>query len=84
MKPHFLSRNRTVLVGDLFFILVCVLGSFMLRVPLGARLFDFRYQILAMIVVALIIKPLVYYKFGLKCKYTKNNKMVFSLKFWKL
>jgi FlaA1/EpsC-like NDP-sugar epimerase len=65
MKPHFLSRNRTVLVGDLLFILVCVLGSFVLRVPLGARLYDFRYQILIMIGVALIVKPLVYYKFGL-------------------
>lgn len=65
MKPDFLSRNRTVLVGDLLFIFVCVFGSFMLRVPLGARLFDFRYQILVMLGVALIIKPLVYYRFGL-------------------
>ena len=65
MKPHFLSKNRTVLVGDVLFIVVCVLGSFVLRVPLGARLFDFRYQILTMIGVALIIKPLVYYRFGL-------------------
>jgi len=52
-------------LGDLLFIIVCVLGSFILRVPLGARLFDFRYQILTMLVVALIIKPLVYYQFGL-------------------
>lgn len=37
----------------------------MLRVPLGARLYDFRYQILVMIIVALIVKPLVYYQFGL-------------------
>jgi FlaA1/EpsC-like NDP-sugar epimerase len=65
LKPHFLSKNRTVLVGDVLFIIVCVLGSFVLRVPLGARLFDFRYQILTMIGVALIIKPLVYYRFGL-------------------
>jgi len=28
-------------------------------------LYDFRYQILTMLVVALIIKPLVYYRFGL-------------------
>jgi FlaA1/EpsC-like NDP-sugar epimerase len=65
LKPHFLYRNRTLLAGDLLFIIVCVLGSFVLRVPLGARLFDFRYQILAMLGVALIIKPLVYYQFGL-------------------
>ena len=65
MKPHFLSKNRTVLAGDVLFIVVCVLGSFVLRVPLGARLYDFRYQILTMIGVALIIKPLVYFRFGL-------------------
>ncbi|NJD57824.1 MAG: polysaccharide biosynthesis protein [Anaerolineae bacterium] len=65
MKPHFLSRNRTVLAGDLFFIVVCVLGSFLLRVPLGARLYDFRAQILVMLAVALIAKPIVYYQFGL-------------------
>ena len=65
MKPNFLSKNRTVLAGDVLFIVVCVIGSFVLRVPLGARLYDFRYQILTMIVVALIIKPLVYFRFGL-------------------
>jgi len=65
LKPHFLSKNRTVLAGDVLFIVVCVLGSFVLRVPLGARLYDFRYQILTMICVALIIKPLVYFRFGL-------------------
>jgi FlaA1/EpsC-like NDP-sugar epimerase len=65
LKPHFLSRNRTVLIGDIFFIIVSVLGSFLLRVPLGARLYDFRYQILVMLITALIVKPLVYYQFGL-------------------
>ena len=65
MKPSFLSRNRTVLMVDLIFIVVCVIGSFVLRVPLGARLYDFRFQILTMIGVALIIKPLVYNQFGL-------------------
>jgi FlaA1/EpsC-like NDP-sugar epimerase len=65
LKPYFLSRNRTVLIGDLLLIIVCVLGSFVLRVPLGARLYDFRYQILTMIGVALLVKPLVYYQFGL-------------------
>ncbi len=65
MKPLFLSKNRNVLIGDVFFIIVCVIGSFVLHIPLGARLFDFRYQILTMLVVALIIKPLIYYRFGL-------------------
>lgn len=52
-------------MGDLLFIIVCVLGSFMLRVPLGARIFDFRYQIAIMLIVGLLMKPLVYYQFGL-------------------
>jgi len=65
VKPSFLSRNRTVLMVDLIFIVVCVIGSFVLRVPLGARLYDFRFQILTMIGVALIVKPLVYNQFGL-------------------
>ncbi len=65
MKPRFLSKNRTLLLGDVLFIIVCVMGSFFLHIPLGARFFDFRYQILTMLGVALIIKPLVYYEFGL-------------------
>ncbi len=65
MKPLFLSKNRTILIGDLIFIFVCVLGSVMLRVPLGARVYDFRVQILVMLIAAYIIKPIVYYRFGL-------------------
>jgi FlaA1/EpsC-like NDP-sugar epimerase len=65
VKPLFLSNNRNVLIGDLLFIFVCVLGSVMLRVPLGARLYDFRVQILVMLIAAYIIKPVVYYRFGL-------------------
>ncbi len=65
MKPHFLSRNRIVLVGDLLLIIVCVLGSIILRIPFGARLYDFRFQIVTMLVVALLVKPVVYYLFGL-------------------
>jgi FlaA1/EpsC-like NDP-sugar epimerase len=65
VKPHFLSKNRMLLVGDLLLIIVCVIGSVILRVPLGARLYDFRFQIITMIGVALIVKPLIYYGFGL-------------------
>ncbi len=65
MTPRFLLRNRTLLVGDLFLIGVAVLGSFVLRLNLGARLADFQVQILVMTGIALILKPLVYYRFGL-------------------
>jgi FlaA1/EpsC-like NDP-sugar epimerase len=65
VRKKLLFRNRTVLAGDLFLIIVCVLGSFVLRVNLGARLFDFLFQILSMMGLSLLIKPLVYYFFGL-------------------
>ena len=65
MRKKFLYRNRTVLIGDLFMIIVCVLGSFVLRVNFGPRLYDFRFQILSMAGLALLIKPLLYYFFGL-------------------
>jgi FlaA1/EpsC-like NDP-sugar epimerase len=58
-------RNRTLLFGDIVFIIISVLGSFVLRVNLGARLIDFLFQILIMTAVAVIIKPLIYYRFGL-------------------
>ena len=54
-----------MLAGDLVLIVVCVLGSFVLRVNLGARLFDFLFQITSLLGLALLIKPLVYYFFGL-------------------
>jgi FlaA1/EpsC-like NDP-sugar epimerase len=54
-----------LLIGDLFFIVASVLGSFVLRLNLGLRLVDFIYQIMVMIGISLIIKPLVYYQFGL-------------------
>ena len=65
MTPRFKISNRALLFGDLFFIVVSVLGSFVLRLNLGARLADFAVQIMVMILVALIIKPLVYRAFGL-------------------
>jgi FlaA1/EpsC-like NDP-sugar epimerase len=65
VNKKLLFRNRTMLIGDLFLIIVCVLGSFVLRVNLGARLFDFLFQILSMVGLALLVKPLVYYFFGL-------------------
>jgi FlaA1/EpsC-like NDP-sugar epimerase len=61
----FILRNKILLIGDLFFIVASVLGSFVLRLNLGLRLVDFVYQIMVMIVISLIIKPLVYYQFGL-------------------
>jgi FlaA1/EpsC-like NDP-sugar epimerase len=52
-------------LGDLFLIAVSVLASFVLRLNFGARLADFQVQILTMIGIAWVIKPVVYYWFGL-------------------
>jgi FlaA1/EpsC-like NDP-sugar epimerase len=65
VKSGFTFRNRIVLLGDLFLIAVCVLGSFVLRLNFGTRLADFQKQIATMILIAWIVKPLVYYRFGL-------------------
>jgi FlaA1/EpsC-like NDP-sugar epimerase len=58
-------RNRAVFLGDLLLITAIVPASFVLRLNFGVRLADFKYQIITMIILAWIIKPLVYYKFGL-------------------
>jgi FlaA1/EpsC-like NDP-sugar epimerase len=65
VQTPLIMRNRILLIGDLFFIVASVLGSFVLRLNLGARLADFIVQILVMIGISLIIKPLVYFQFGL-------------------
>jgi FlaA1/EpsC-like NDP-sugar epimerase len=65
VQTPLILRNRMLLIGDLFFVVSCVLGSFVLRLNLGARLADFIVQILVMSGIALIIKPIVYYQFGL-------------------
>lgn len=65
MKFSLPLPNRALLAGDLFLIVVSVLGSFVLRVNLGYRLLDFAFQISVMAGVALLIKPLVYHRFGL-------------------
>lgn len=65
MKTRFLLRNRTLLLGDLFLIVVSVLGSFVLRLNLGPLFLDHVVRAIWMIGIALVIKPVVYYQFGL-------------------
>lgn len=58
-------RNRVFLVGDLVLIFVAVLGSFALRFELGAPFVIYLPQALWMAALAMLIKPVVYYAFGL-------------------
>ncbi len=57
-------RNRYVLIGDLFVILISVMGSFALRLDVSELPYYFP-AILTMSVVALLVKTPIYYFFGL-------------------
>ncbi|MCU0487822.1 MAG: polysaccharide biosynthesis protein [Anaerolineales bacterium] len=65
MKPKFLLRNRLLILGDLFLIVVSALGSFALRTDLGPRFKDYLPLALGFVGIALVFKPLVYNFFGL-------------------
>ncbi|MGB9801051.1 MAG: polysaccharide biosynthesis protein [Thermanaerothrix sp.] len=65
MKNKPSLSNRYVLVGDLILVVISVLGSYALRLELGPQFFDYLPSALWMIGLAFIIKPVVYYLFGL-------------------
>jgi FlaA1/EpsC-like NDP-sugar epimerase len=65
MKIHINIRNRFLFLADLVLILACVLGSFVLRLNLGPLFMDHLGRALVMLAVAIVIKPIVYYSFGL-------------------
>lgn len=64
-KPVPSVRNRYLLIGDLLLIVLSVLGSYALRFELGNFFFFYLPSAYWMAGAALIIKPLVYYFFGL-------------------
>lgn len=69
MKPRFEIRNRTLLLGDLVLIVTSALASFALRLDLGPAFRDYLPSAWTMVAFALIVKPLVYYLFGLYRRY---------------
>ncbi len=62
-KNHF--RNRYILFADAIFVVASVLASYALRLELGAAFRFYLPSAYWMIGTALVIKPLVYYFFGL-------------------
>jgi FlaA1/EpsC-like NDP-sugar epimerase len=58
-------RNRYVILLDLCLILISVLGSYALRLELGAAFYFYLPSAYWMALVALIVKPIIYYFFGL-------------------
>ena len=58
-------QHRFFLIGDILLTTVAVIGSFALRLELGASFNYYFPQALWMVLIALLIKPLIYRRFGL-------------------
>jgi FlaA1/EpsC-like NDP-sugar epimerase len=69
MKPAFQIRNRFLLFVDLILIVTSVLASFALRLDLGSVFLAYLPSARVMIIIALIVKPVIYYLFGLYRRY---------------
>ncbi len=65
MKTRVFVRIRTALLIDLFLIVVAAMGSFALRTDLGPLFIFYLPQALWLVIIALMVKPLVFYYFGL-------------------
>jgi FlaA1/EpsC-like NDP-sugar epimerase len=65
MKIHPAVRNRYVLMGDLLLIIVSILASYALRLELGPLFYFYFPSAPFMVGVSLLLKPMVYYLFGL-------------------
>ena len=65
MKAQPTIRNRYVFIGDVILMVVSVLGSYVLRLELGPAFQIYLPSAYWMLGAVLVIKPLVYYYFGL-------------------
>ena len=68
-KPIVQIRNRTLLIGDLILTVTSVLASFALRLDLGPVFNAYLPSAWVMIIVALLVKPFIYYQLGLYRRY---------------
>ncbi len=58
-------RNRYLLAGDIFLTLVSVWGSYLLRLELIAIFPTYQVSMFWMLGVAVVVKPIIYYFFGI-------------------
>jgi FlaA1/EpsC-like NDP-sugar epimerase len=65
MKSRVFLRSKLLILADLFLILVAALGSFALRTDLGPLFMFYLPQAYWLVGAALLVKPLVFYLFGL-------------------
>jgi FlaA1/EpsC-like NDP-sugar epimerase len=65
MKTRPIIRNRYILIGDLVLVIGSVLGSYALRLELASDFYTYLPSLYWMLGISLILKPIVYYAFGL-------------------
>ncbi|HNB54684.1 MAG TPA: polysaccharide biosynthesis protein, partial [Anaerolineales bacterium] len=65
VKEHIYLRNWVLLLGDIFLIIGSVFASFVLRLEFGFLFREYLPQAYWMALIAIIVKPIVYYRFGL-------------------
>ena len=65
MRDQFFLRNRYIFAIDLVLIIFSVLLSFLLRLEVLQVFVDYYFTLLVMMGLALVIKPIVYRRFGL-------------------
>lgn len=65
VKGKFKLRNRHIFLTDIIIVPVSILGAYILRLELFEIFDTYLYSLLWMIGLALVIKPGVYYLFGL-------------------
>jgi FlaA1/EpsC-like NDP-sugar epimerase len=65
MNERFFFRNRYMFAIDLVLIAVSVLLSFFLRLAVIQVFVDYYFTLLVMLGLAVTLKPLIYYRFGL-------------------
>jgi FlaA1/EpsC-like NDP-sugar epimerase len=65
MREHFHIRNRYILAIDLLLIFLSVVLGFLLRLEFLQVIYDYLFNVGVMLLIALILKPLIYRWFGL-------------------
>ena len=65
MKIAYSIRNRHLFVGDIALTVISILSAYILRLELIEVFKNYYLSLILMLGLALIIKPLVYYMFGL-------------------
>ena len=65
VKEHIYLRNWMLLLGDVFLIVASVFASFVLRLEFGILFRQYLPQAILMALIAVAVKPVIYYRFGL-------------------